>query len=40
MGDYTELPVVDLEPFDPQSYNPRLWEGLASQTNRYNDTNA
>lgn len=33
-------PVQVGEPFDPQSYNPRLWEGLASQTNRYDDTNA
>lgn len=27
-------------PFDPMAYNPRLWEGLPSQTNRYDDTNA
>ncbi|KAG9126267.1 hypothetical protein FRC07_004155 [Ceratobasidium sp. 392] len=27
-------------PFNPMTYNPRLWEGLPSQTNRYDDTNA
>lgn len=27
-------------PFDPMAFNPRLWEGLPSQTNRYDDTNA
>ena len=31
-----DLPVA----FDPMAYNPRLWEGLPSQTNRYDDTNA
>ncbi|KAG8764064.1 hypothetical protein FRC12_008300 [Ceratobasidium sp. 428] len=26
-------------PFNPMTYNPRLWEGLPSQTNRYDDAN-
>ncbi|QRV98025.1 WW domain protein [Ceratobasidium sp. AG-Ba] len=27
-------------PFNPMTFDPRLWEGLPSQTNRYDDTNA
>ncbi|KAG8720556.1 hypothetical protein FRC09_009376 [Ceratobasidium sp. 395] len=32
--------AINNAPFNPMTYNPRLWEGLPSQTNRYDDTNA